>query len=311
MSSNLKAVIASGDPAGCGPLISLEAIREFKHKNIDFILVGDRKVFERFAVYRKVKNRINLIDLNTSDIKKIKPGQFSKLSGKASLAYLDAALAIAKENRIKRLVTAPLSKEAVQMVKKNFSGHTEYLQNYFKVPQVEMMMVSKHLKTVLLTRHTVLRKAGFLINAKGVEKTLKLVYAALKEQFKIKKPRIALAAFNPHAGVSTFLEREEKELVAGIRKFKYKVYGPYPADSLFIPEKLKLYDCIISAYHDQGMVAFKLLSMKSGVNLTLGLPIIRTSPAHGPAFDLMRRHKKPFSSSMLAAIKLAIQLNIP
>ncbi|MBU2265826.1 MAG: 4-hydroxythreonine-4-phosphate dehydrogenase PdxA, partial [Candidatus Omnitrophica bacterium] len=202
----------------------------------------------------------------------------------------------------------PLSKEAVQSIKKKFSGHTEYLQDHFRAAQVEMMMVSKQLKVVLLTRHTVLRKAGALINSKDVAKTLELVYTSLKQQFKIKKPRIVLASFNPHAGVDTFLEKEEKEIVSGISKFKGKTYGPYPADSLFTKDNLKLYDCVISTYHDQAMIPFKLLSMKDGINLTLGLPVIRTSPAHGPAFDLIRQDKKPFSSSMLEAIKLAVQL---
>jgi 4-hydroxythreonine-4-phosphate dehydrogenase len=128
--------------------------------------------------------------------------------------------------------------------------------------------------------------------------------------FGLKNPKIAVTAFNPHAGVDTFFDAEEKIIYNAIKVFKKNFYGPYPCDSIFIEKNLKKYDCIICLYHDQAMIPFKLLSLKAGVNLTLGLPIIRTSPAHGVAFDVMKTGKIPFHSSMVEAIKLALKLHV-
>ncbi len=307
--SKKKVVISSGDPAGCGPIITLKAVAELKNKNIDFLVVGDEKVFKAIPLYRKVKKRISFIDLETPGIEKIKKASASGLSGRAALAYLDKALELTEKKGIKRLVTAPLSKEAVQLNCRNFVGHTEYLRNYFKVRDVVMMMVSDKLKVVLLTRHNLLRKVTPLLTPKLIENTLGRVYSSLKNQFKIKKPRIAFASFNPHAGVNTFLDKEENKILAAVRKFPKLIYGPYPADSLFTSQNLNKYDCIICPYHDQAMIPFKLLSIREGVNLSLGLPIVRTSPAHGVAYDSIKLKKTPFHSSMTAAIKLAVKLN--
>ena len=214
-----------------------------------------------------------------------------------------------KEKGVNRLVTAPLSKEAVKFTQEGFCGHTEYLAACFKVNNFAMMMASKSLNVILLSRHIPLRDVAFSINKKIVHDALSLAYSALKKQFKIKNPKIVFVSVNPHAGLDTFLDSEEKKIVEAIREFKAKVYGPYPCDTIFAKEKLKNYDCIICAYHDQGMIPFKILSFYDGVNVTLGLPIIRTSPAHGTAFDLMKTGKKPSSLSMEAAIKMALKLS--
>jgi len=302
-------IISSGDPAGCGPEITVRAIEELQRKDVNFIVVGDQKIFAKIAEYRRIKAKIEFIDLNTPGIGKLKKGCPSLLCGQTALNYLNRALEVARFKKIKRLVTAPLSKEAVQLVYRNFSGHTEYLRDYFKVSEVAMMMVSSQLKTVLLTRHQPLAEVSSLLNRKLIKGTLSLVQSSLKKQFKIKKPRIAFASFNPHSGINTFLKSEEKKILAVIDKFKSGVYGPYPADSLFTKSNLDKYDCIICPYHDQAMIPFKLLAMKEGVNLTLGLPILRTSPAHGVAYDIIRAKKSPFHSSMSEAINLALKLS--
>ncbi len=305
--SNL--VLTTGDPAGCGALITLEAIRAYRNKKVNFFVVGDQKIVQKIPAYSKIKNRINLINLNTLGIEKIKPGFPSALSGKVSLSYLKTALQFMKVNKIKGLVTAPLSKEAVQIKLPSFSGYTEYLADYFKVKNPVMMMVSQSLKTVLLTRHIALRDVSSSLNKKNMLSTLSLVHKALTRQFKIKKPKIVFSSLNPHAGINTFLGQEERKILEVIRKFKPIVFGPFAADSLFTKNNLKKYDCVICSYHDQAMIPFKLLAMVDGVNLTIGLPIIRTSPAHGVAYDLILKRKKPFSSSMLAAIELALKLS--
>jgi len=307
--SRKRVVVTAGDPAGCGPLITLQTINKCKADETDFFVVGDRKVFAKLTGYNKFKKRVNFIDLDTPGIEKIKPGIPSKITGQASLNYLKASLKVIKQQKIKRLVTAPVSKEAIGLVLKKFSGHTEYLAKYFGVSKFAMLMTSKQLRVLLLTRHLPLRLVSSAIQRQGVLDSISLVYSCLKGQYKIKSPKIALVSANPHAGIDTFLEKEEKKLLAAKLAFKKPIYGPYPADTIFINDNLKKYDCIICPYHDQAMIPFKLLSLKNGVNLTLGLPILRTSPAHGVAFDLMRQRKNPFSSSMTEAIKLVLRLS--
>lgn len=308
--SKKRVVISAGDPAGCGHFITLEALKNCKVEDADFFVVGDKKIFEKYPSYKQVKDKINLVDLKTPKIDKIKKGEISKFTGAATLNYLNEALMLLKDSRTKRLVTAPLSKEAVSLIHSNFSGHTEYLAAYYRVNNFAMMMASKSLKVVLLSRHISLRDVPFRLNSQNIFDNLCLVYASLKRQFKIKNPKIVFTSVNPHAGINTFLESEEKRIVKAKAKFNQETYGPYPADTLFTKENLKKYDCILCAYHDQGMIPFKMLSFYDGVNVTLGLPIIRTSPAHGTAFDLLKAGKKPFSSSMEAAIETALKLSI-
>ena len=305
-----EVVITTGDPAGCGPHITLGAIKSLLRKNIDFYVVGDSTILKRTPLFKSLKAKINLVDLSIPGIKKVRPGFPSKLTGQAARAYIDAALELMRVKKIRRLVTAPVSKEAVGISYPEFAGHTEYLADHFKVKRVEMMMSSSKCKMVVFTRHIPLNQVSSKIKGLEVAKTLKLVVTALKEQFSIAKPKIALASVNPHAGVDTFLGKEEKAIVSAKKGIKANIFGPYPGDTLFIPKNIEKYDCIVCFYHDQAMVPFKLLSIKEGVNLTLGLPIIRTSPAHGTAFNLMKTNKEPFASSMESAIKLALDLTI-
>jgi 4-hydroxythreonine-4-phosphate dehydrogenase len=309
MMSRKAIVVSAGDPAGCGPLITLQAINNAKIKNVDFFVVGDKKIFKKITGYAKFEKNVDFIDADTAGIEKVRKGFASKLTGQASLNYLKTSLKIMKQQRIKRLVTAPVSKEAIALSLSKFSGHTEYLADHFKVNNFAMLMAAKKLRVLLLSRHIPLREVSYSIKKKTIIDSISLVDSFLRNQCKIKKPRIVLASLNPHAGVNTFMEEEEKKLLAAKEKFKKTIYGPYPADTIFVRKNLNNYDCIICPYHDQAMIPFKLLALKDGVNVTLGLPIIRTSPAHGVAFDLMQRGRKPFSSSMLAAVKLALALS--
>ena len=302
------AELAVGD--SCGPQISLSAIDSYSDKKRAIFLVGDQKVFKKIPLYKKIKKRIIFIDSETKGIENLKKGYPCKLSGWASLNYLKKSLQILKQEKIKRLVTAPVSKEALALSLPGFCGHTEYLAGYFKVSRFAMMMASERIKTILLTRHLPLEEAIKSLDKNRILDTLSLVYSCLKNQFKIKRPKIVFSSVNPHAGVDTFLAREEKIIVKALKSFKQQAYGPYPADTVFTPANIKKYDCIICPYHDQGMIPFKILAFKDGVNVTLGLPIIRTSPAHGTAFDLIKKNKKPLSDSMLAAIKMACKLKV-
>ncbi len=302
-----KILITSGDPAGCGPRIILEAISQLR-MNCSYIIVGDAVVFERLPLFKRFKTQITLIDVSTPGIGKIRRGIPSRVTGRASLSYLDTAVRLIKHSCMQQLVTAPVSKEAIQCIAPDFTGHTEYLAHAFGVRDVAMMMTSRQLRLVLLTRHIPFAGVSTAITGTLIRRTLSLVHDSLKRQFKIPKPRIVFASLNPHAGIHTFLAKEEKIISDTLRTFNYPLTGPLPADTIFIQQNLRNFDCIVCAYHDQGMIPFKLLSFDDGVNLTLGLPIIRTSPAHGVAFDRMRSNARLSSTSMAAALRLAARL---
>ncbi|MDD3296736.1 MAG: 4-hydroxythreonine-4-phosphate dehydrogenase PdxA [Candidatus Omnitrophica bacterium] len=305
--SRKRLVISSGDPAGCGPVITAGAIQDLRVPGVDLIVVGDKKVFLSLPSCKKFFKKVTFVDVGTAQIGVLKKGEASRLSGQAALNYINRSLDIISGKRA-ALVTAPVSKEAICLVHKDFSGHTEYLSNFFKSKNVAMMMVSPSFKTVLFSRHIPLSKVSGQIKEEALLRAFKLIYQELKNKFNLPNPCVACASLNPHAGMNTFLGREEKIILEAIKKCPYPMQGPLSADTIFVKESLKKYDCVISLYHDQGMIPFKLLAMKKGVNLTLGLPIIRTSPAHGVAYDVIRQGKAPFYSSMLEAMKLAIRL---
>jgi 4-hydroxythreonine-4-phosphate dehydrogenase len=303
-------IITSGDPAGCGPYITLKAISELKKSSVDFFVVGDSFIYEPYPLYKQIKQRINFVDVKTPGISSLKRGVLSKLSGRASLNYLKAGLDLSKTLNIKRMVTAPLSKEAVKLNLSYFCGHTEFLADYFKAPRVAMLMASARLNVAIITRHIMLKEVSANISKKNIVDTISLVYDFFKKQRGLKKPKIAISAVNPHSSKKTFIGSEEKKILSAIKVFKFKVHGPYPADTLFTLDKYKLYDCIVCSYHDQAMIPFKLLSFCDGVNVTLGLPIVRTSPVHGVAYDLIEQKKKPDHSSMKAAINWALSTSV-
>jgi 4-hydroxythreonine-4-phosphate dehydrogenase len=303
-------VITLGDPSGCGPEVTFRAICSLANKKVNFWVVGDKYIAEQIPEYHKVKKRIFFLDNSTKNIKSIKRGSASKLSGQASLSYLNRSLEFIKKEKADCLVTAPVSKEAISLVQPGFTGHTEFLRDHFKQQRVVMMMFSEKLKTVLLTRHLCLKDVSAAITKEVVLETIKLTCSFLKNKLNLDNPVVGFASLNPHAGIDTFLEKEEKVIKAAIDQSKENVYGPYPADSLFAKGNLEKYDCIITSYHDQGMIPFKLLSFHSGINLTLGLPIIRTSPDHGVAYRLVKNNPQAiFSSSMERAINQAIVLS--
>ena len=207
------------------------------------------------------------------------------------------------------LVTAPLSKEAVSRYHKNFMGHTEYLASAFGVKNFDMMFITPHLRLTIVTRHVPLKQVPGLITQKAVFDSIVLMAKTLKEKFKIRNPKIAVLGLNPHAGEAGLLGSEDiKRILPAIRQANSQginAKGPLPADTFFAFPKG--FDGIISMYHDQGLAPFKGLYMKELVNFTAGLPFVRTSPAHGTAFDIVGKNKAD-PSSMMAAIKLACEL---
>jgi len=281
-----------GDPKGIGPEVTIKALRE---KSLlpqgRFIVIGDKKLLKRLPA------SVGVLDVPY------------KTAGEGSLKFLDKAILLLKGGVADALVTAPLSKEAASRYHKNFVGHTEYLAQAFNVKNFDMMFISAQVRLTIVTRHVPLKNVPALITPRAVGNSIALMARTLKDKFKIKKPRIAVLGLNPHAGEGGILGSEDlKVILPTVRKARIQginAIGPLPADTFFAFHHD--YDGIIAMYHDQGLAPVKGMYMKELVNFTAGLPFIRTSPAHGTAYDIAGKNKAD-PSSMLAAIKLACQL---
>jgi 4-hydroxythreonine-4-phosphate dehydrogenase len=299
-----RIVVTIGDPAGVGPIVTAAALRKFDCAGYRVTVIGDAEVLGRVRDFKAVSARIEFVDMgNAGDIKS---GQPSVSGGRAALAYLDKAIEICRLEENCSLVTAPVSKEMCAAAAGLFTGHTEYLRDAFGLEEVVMMMAGTSLRVVPMTRHIPLREVPAALNVRVIRRNLEITAEALKKHFNIGSPRIAFASVNPHAGIHTFLEKEEKTILRAIAPYKelYSLSGPLPSDTLF--NEREKYDCIMAAYHDQAMIPFKLLDFYTGVNVTLGLPFVRTSPDHGTAYDLVENPAAIDHRSMLAALQLAV-----
>lgn len=303
-------VITMGDPAGIGPEIITKALCRKDIIGIaDYHLIGDYHPFRQCA--QDLPKAINVLDLKTLNAKNFPKGINPK-NGKASLSYIDVAMSLLKASKFSALVTGPICKESIQMVKPDFRGHTEYLADFFSVKRYEMMFVAKKLKVVVATRHIPLSKVAKTITIESLCQTIQLTGTTLKKVFRISNPKIAICGLNPHAGEGGRIGVEEKKIIIpAIQKAKRSfknVSGPLASDTVFCPFIAKRFDAVIAIYHDQGAIPIKMTAFNKLVNLTIGLPIVRTSPAHGTAFDIAGKNKAD-PSSMIEAIKLAVNLS--
>ncbi|MGD9556794.1 MAG: 4-hydroxythreonine-4-phosphate dehydrogenase PdxA [Mangrovibacterium sp.] len=252
-------------------------------------------------------NIINCIDDNI----RVELGKISDVAGEASYMALEAAVMDLKAGVIDALVTAPISKDNIQSEKFNFPGHTEFLARQFNTDNYLMLMVSEMMKIGVVTTHVPVSKVPSLITKEAILKKLRIMAASLEQDFSIKKPRIAVLGLNPHAGDGGLLGSEEKEIIIpAIERAKEEgilAIGPYPADGFFGAGDYSRFDAILAMYHDQGLTPFKVISFERGVNYTAGLPGIRTSPAHGTAFDIAGEGKAS-AESFREAVYLAIDV---
>ncbi len=310
--SKIKTIaISLGDPSGIGPEVTAKALlHPSVRKLCRFTLIGDQNIFNRYFS-RGNFNHCAFVDLENIIPGKFRIGKPNPQSARASLEYLSRALDLIKKRQATALVTAPVCKEAISALGKPFHGHTEYIADYFKVKRFAMMFVTPTLKTVIATRHIPLVRVAKEITPAHFYETLMLTIEALRNIFKISHPRIGVCGINPHAGEEGTIGKEEiKVILPAIKRIRQKnmtVAGPLSADTLFYPAHSKKFDCIIAMYHDQGLIPIKTLYFNKLVNLTIGLPFIRTSPAHGTAFDIAGKNKAD-PASMIEAIKLAATL---
>jgi 4-hydroxythreonine-4-phosphate dehydrogenase len=235
-----------------------------------------------------------LINCISDDIR-VELGKSTPMAGESSFIALQKAVTELKEGKLDALITGPIDKHNIQSETFKFPGHTEYLASQFPGTESLMLMVNEVMKIGVVTGHYPLREVAGMINQEIILQKLKIMNASLIQDFNIRKPRIAVFSLNPHAGDSGLLgDEEEKIIIPAVKVAREQdilAFGPFPADGFFGAGTYAKFDAILAMYHDQGLIPFKALSYEGGVNYTAGLPIIRTSPAHGTAYEIAGKNE--------------------
>lgn len=301
--------ITMGDPAGCGPEIIAKVLtNENVYQNSLPIVIGSAQVMQwaldvlgkqaEIHVIKKPSEAqfapgiINVLDLNIFDISELKFGKIQALAGRAAYEYLTYAIDLALVSELDAIVTAPLSKEAMNLAGFHFNGHTEILAARTKSKRVTMMLASKDFRVTHVSTHCSLRNAIEQCKTERILDVIHLTYDALK-QMEINDPLIGVAGLNPHCGENGLFGTEDVEQIQPAidlaRQEGIRVYeAPIPPDTVFVRMvQFHEFDAVVAQYHDQGHIASKIVDFWGGVNITLGLPIIRTSVDHGTAFDIV------------------------
>jgi 4-hydroxythreonine-4-phosphate dehydrogenase len=319
--SYVQLVITSGEPAGIGPQISVQAAQAFiaDHQDVKIHLLGDRQLFEPYYQKQALSDYISIEHVPL--IAPNEQGQLNLNNAPYVLNLLDRAYQGCIEHSYDAMVTAPLQKSIINDHGLSFTGHTEYLAKKAGVSKVVMMLCGEvshvanqppmMMRVALVTTHMALKEIFTAITVDEILSTLQIIQSNIKKYFGIKSPKIMVAGLNPHAGEGGHLGREEIEIITpAIKKAQQlglAVFGPYPADTMFRYQALDHADVFVAMYHDQGLIPLKMASFGQGVNITLGLPIIRTSVDHGTALDLAKTGTAD-CKSMYQALKVAYQM---
>lgn len=345
--------VTSGDPAGVGPEIVARLFGDYRPTISRALILGAPELFERWgrrfgfrppvvttfaealtlADSVPIARRPRVILLDTGVRGAVTVGRDGETGGRHAGTAIRMACELANNRSVAAIVTPPISKKALNLGHFDFPGHTEMLARYLNAPDCQMMMVRRHLRVVPFTRHVPIARVAGLVTAERLETCIRVTAEALRRDFKIPRPRIAVAGLNPHAGEDGVIGTEDRDVIAPVverlRAGGIDVSGPHPADSLFqsAPDAAKAvdtarrgsartgawttrmraapyYDAYIAMYHDQGLVPFKMLAQRRGVNVTVGLPIPRTSVDHGTAYDIAGKGTAQ-SESLLEAYRLA------
>ena len=311
-----------GCPAGIGPDIILKAADHLRKLPARVIILGDRRVLSERARLlgisvtfkeiespdQAVEKELNLLSL--SDLS-LTPGHPTLPGSQAMARYIREGVRLCLSGKAQALITAPISKEGLARAGEPYPGHTEMLADLTRTREYAMAFYGKKLCLVLVTTHLPLAQVPASLSPERILRVSRLAYRFLKEDLGIEKPRLALAALNPHAGEGGLFGKEEKLVLEPAlreaRKEGIPLQGPFPADSLFFRAVQGEFDLVVALYHDQGLIPFKLLHFRDGVNLTLGLPFIRTSVDHGTAYELAGTGKAD-PGSLIAAVDLALRV---
>lgn len=304
-----KIAITTGDPNGIGAEITIKALNLLNLPAKDIVIISNSKVLN---TYGRLENNYELIEIDYPE--KVVPGEVSDSAG--GFAY--RALEKACEIKPKFIVTAPTSKEAMNLAGFNYSGQTEVLEHFLAHDgqKAEMLFVSKDFRVLLLTRHIALKQVSDILTKEFIIEKTERLRSYFQNKLYIKKPSFALCGLNPHAGENGIIGSEEElqilPAVEALRKRGINITNPLPADALFagavrnyLNNQKMQYDCYIACYHDQGLIPIKAVAGSKTVNMTIGLDIIRTSPSHGTAFDIAGKNiANP--ESMIEAIKYCV-----
>jgi 4-hydroxythreonine-4-phosphate dehydrogenase len=293
-----RIALASGEPAGIGPELCVAVARKIRGAKL--VAIGDARLLKGCP-------HVEHVPLAAAR----KAGRLDPANGRYVLEVLDRAIDGCLSGEFDAMVTAPVHKGVINDAGIPFTGHTEYLAARARVSQVVMMLVGGGLRVALATTHLALKDVPRAITREGLVATLRVIDTDLRKRFRIRRPRILVSGLNPHSGESGHLGTEERDVIepaiADARKLGIAVQGSIPADTLFVPARLKGADCVLTMYHDQGLPVLKYASFGAGVNVTLGLPFVRTSVDHGTALEIAGKGKA-HAGSLIEAVKLAITL---
>ncbi len=316
--------ITMGDPAGIGPEVIVKALaRPLVRRLCRPVVVGSPDVLKKTAKSLKASLKvlavkdpetalpagtIGVMDPLSETLGAFVPGRISKETGAAQALYIKEAVRLALERRIAAIVTAPINKEAINLAGYAYPGHTEMLADLTDAREVGMMIVGGPLRFLFATTHVAVKDMPALLTPERVERAIRLCHLGLTTLFGIKRPRIAVAALNPHAGEGGLFGTEERTgIEPGVTRARaggIAADGPLPADTLIGQAARGKYDAVVAMYHDQGLIPLKLAAFGKSVNITVGLPIIRTSVDHGTAYDIVGTGRAD-DGSLLEAIRLA------
>jgi 4-hydroxythreonine-4-phosphate dehydrogenase len=324
-----RIAVTMGDPNGIGPEVVLKTLTDSRIlKYIDPIVVGSVAVLRHYAGLVPVRpdlirettdldadvpppGGLRVVDVFNGQAPAMRVGETTEEGGRAAMVSVERAVELCLAGRVEAMVTAPLSKEAIAMAGYTNRGHTEFIAQKTGVGGHTMMMVSEQLRVALVTEHVPLWEVPAMVTVEAIKEKIRLTTSSLARDFGVERPRIAVLGLNPHAGdggllgseeIATILPAIEAACAEGLHAF-----GPFPADGFFAVGMYRNYDAVLAMYHDQGLIPFKTLAFSTGVNYTAGLPIIRTSPDHGTAFNIAGTGRAD-PGSMRSALFLALDV---
>lgn len=317
--------ISMGDPNGIGPEVTLKSLKDLDLENSIPIWIGSKPVFEYYShlfdIHLPVKPFVGNTELETGYVYvldlfddaefELNPGEISKEAGRLAMEAVYQGIELCLHRQANALVTAPISKEAIHKAGYDVPGHTEFLAEKTETDEVVMILASDDLRVALATIHIPLKDVVKSIQKEKLQSHLRILHQSLKNDFGLYEPKIGVLGLNPHAGDGGVIGKEEIELIGpAIEELAIEglnIVGPFAADGYFGNHIYEQFDATFAMYHDQGLIPFKALTFGEGVNFTAGLPIIRTSPDHGTAFNIAGKNIAD-EHSFLSAYKMAVMM---